>query len=209
MNKRLPTALIASILTIAALAGCSTDSDTPQAPPSAAQTTAPIDPFEGNSPAVVDMKRAGIDRIIEIGHARGEKENAIIAALTASRAEAGWWIALDGTSYDLFGWNPRFGNKSRNLPATVEAITNRFYDRGRASGLDPETSGPVDYAVIIQTTDTRVVDKSGDQRDYYQDRTSVETRNDRSRLLGTEEKVRAEYTKVLPLAQAAYSQLGQ
>lgn len=209
MNKRLQTALIASILTIAALAGCSTGSDTPQAPTSAAQTTAPINLFEGNSPAVADRERAGIDRIIEIGHARGEKENAIIAALTASRAEAGWWIALDGTSYDLFGWNPRFGNKSRNLPTTVEAITNRFYDRGHTSGLDPEISGPVDYAVIIQTTDTRIIDKSGEQRDYYQDRTSKETWRNRSHQLGTEEKVRAEYTKALPLAQAAYAQLGQ
>lgn len=208
MKHRVAIALSAAFIAAAALAGCGNDDNPGLEPPSSTTETAPqvIDPFEGSSTA--DRQRVAVDRIIEIGSERGESANAIVAALTASRAEARWWIALDGTSYDLFGWNPRFGNKPRNNPATVDAAIHNFYDLGKASGLDPEKNGPVDYAVRIQTTDVRVVDKSGDQRDYYQDRTSKDTWQDRSSRLGTEDKVRNEYTDVVPLAQAAYEQFG-
>ncbi|MDF3311723.1 hypothetical protein P3H15_42845 [Rhodococcus sp. T2V] len=203
MKHRITTTMTLLALTAAVITGCSSNNDndsTPQQPP--ATTTQTLDLFDTSD----DRQRDAVTRIIDIGHDRGEQDDAILAALTASRAEARWWIALDGTSYDLFGWNQRFGNKPRHSPETVIAIIHRFYQLGRDSGIDPTKDGPVEYAVSIQTTDRRIVDNSGEESDYYQDRTSKEFQRDRSSRLGTEDEVRNEYAEALPYARAAFDQ---
>lgn len=96
-RTRIAIGIAALLAGTAVLAGCGSEDAgaAPTAPPSVSATsTKPMDPFEART--LGEWQRQTVSRIIEIGHSRGESEAAILAALTASRAESGWYNQNSG-----------------------------------------------------------------------------------------------------------------
>ena len=201
MKHRIAIALSAAVLSTAALAGCGNNDNPGQQPPSSTTqtTTAVVEPFS-TLPHIAEAERETVTRIIELGKARHADETAIVAALIAARAEQLWQLHQPGpVMRNLLGWSAHWDKRSILNDEAIKDAINNFYGGAEKPENIAKNDNPVDYAVAIQLSDHY----SG--REYFSDRT-VPGENTAS--FSTEDKVRAQYTKSLPYAQAAYDQLG-
>ncbi|MCZ9634973.1 hypothetical protein [Rhodococcus sp. BH5] len=201
MKHRIAIALAATVLSTAALAGCgSNDNPEPEPTPSNSQTTtAAVEPFSTIAHIAQDERKT-VARIIELGKARQADESAIVAALIAARGEQLWMFHQPGQVFrNLFGWNAQWDNRSHLDDGAINTAIDIFYEGAERPENLAKKNDVVDYAVAIQLSDHY----SG--REYFSDRT---VKGENNSFRSTEDKVRAQYTKSLPYAQAAYAQLG-
>lgn len=200
MKYRVTTALTAMVLATAVIAGCGSNSndDTGSQPaPTIDATTPVVDPFVDDT--ADGQQKETVTRIIALGNERKAPDNAIIAALVASRAEGFWRVHHSGSAgRNLFGWSQKWDNRpALDAGAVTDAIEN-FYAGAESQGEAAKNGNPVDYAVAIQLSD------HFGGRTYFEDR---EAYDDNMSYLGTEDKVRSAYAEALPYARAAFYEL--
>ncbi|MDV6245347.1 hypothetical protein [Rhodococcus opacus] len=200
MNYRITTALTVMVLATAVIAGCgnNSDDDTASQPaPTSDATTQVLDPFVDDT--ADGQQKETVTRIIDLGNQRKASDNAIIAALVASRAEGFWRVHHSGSGgRNLFGWSQMWDNRpALDDGAVTDAIEN-FYAGAESSENAAKNDNPVDYAVAIQLSDHL------GGRVYFEDREAYDANLPDFR---TEDTVRNTYTEALPYARAAYEQL--
>ncbi|GAF43749.1 hypothetical protein [Rhodococcus wratislaviensis] len=201
MNYRITTALTVMVLATAVIAGCGNNSDddiASQPAPTSDATTQVLDPFVDDT--ADGAQQETVTRIIDLGNQRKASDNAIIAALVASRAEGFWRVHHSGSGgRNLFGWSQMWDDRpALDDGAVTDAIEN-FYAGAESPENAAKNDDPVDYAVAIQLSD-----HSGG-RVYFEDREAYDANLPDFR---TEDTVRKTYTEALPYARAAYEQLG-
>lgn len=201
MNFRATSALTVMVLAAAVIAGCGSNSgdDTASQPSPAIDATSQVlDPFVDDT--ADGQQKETVTRIIDLGNERKSPDNAIIAALVASRAEGLWRVHHSGSGgRNLFGWSQMWDNRpALDDGAVADAIEN-FYAGAESPENAARRDDPVDYAVAIQLSDHL------GGRVYFEDR---EAYDDNMSYLGTEDKVRNEYAGALPYARAAFDQFG-
>lgn len=202
MNYRITTALTVMVLATAVIAGCggnNSDDDTASQPAPAIDTTTQVlDPFVDDT--ADGQQKETVTRIIDLGKQRKAPDNAIIAALVASRAEGFWRVHHSGSGgRNLFGWSQMWDNRPALDDGAVTDALENFYAGAESSENAAKDDNPVDYAVAIQLSDHL------GGRVYFEDR---EAYDDNMSYLGTEDKVRNEYAEALPYARAAFDQFG-
>jgi hypothetical protein len=188
------------VLATAVIAGCGSDSndDTASQPaPTIDATTQVIDPFVDDT--ADGQQKETVTRIIALGNERKAPDNAIIAALVASRAEGFWRVHHSGSGgRNLFGWSQKWDNRpALDAGAVTDAIEN-FYAGAESQGEAAKNGNPVDYAVAIQLSD------HFGGRTYFEDRTAYNANLPDFR---TQDAVRHKYAEALPYARAAFDQL--
>ena len=199
MNYRVTTALTTLILATAVIAGCGNNSDDSTASQPAFTidaTTQVLDPLVDDT--ADGQQKETVTRIIDLGNQRKAPDNAIIAALVASRAEGFWRVHHSGSGgRNLFGWSQIWDNRpALDDGAVTDAIEN-FYAGAESPENAAENDDPVDYAVTIQLSDHL------GGRVYFEDRHAYDANLPEFR---TEDTVRNKYNEALPYARAAFDQ---